>query len=358
LIEDIIHDRRKDPMTIPLRFALGVFEQCFLAGTTVRNFLYDRHVLKAVNVPCRVVSVGNLTVGGTGKTPVVIMLAGMLAGKDVSVAVVSRGYGGTAKTTTVVSDGKGVLVPAAVAGDEPCIIADSLPGVPVVVGHDRYSAAQTVWEKFRPKIILLDDGFQHRRLHRNVDIVTVDAANPFGSGRFLPRGILRETPYSLKRAQAVIVTRYDEKYRKKAERMIRYYDRRIPIFWSRHVPVAIRALNTGKRHDTGILDGRTVATLSNIANPASFHTMIESLGARIVFKRISPDHHVYSESEMETIVSEASRVGADAIVMTAKDERNLSGSYRVESIEIYVLDIEAEIVEGEDKLIELIKPYR
>ncbi len=161
------------------------------------------------------------------------MIARMLADAGYSAAVVSRGYGGQVSSPTVVSDGAAVITTPDETGDEPHIIASALPGVPVVVGKDRHRAALLAFERFRPRAILLDDGFQHRRLFRNIDIVTVDAGTLIGNEHLLPRGVLRESPYGLKRAHALIVTRFDHENRDKIQRTVRYFDRRVPIILER-----------------------------------------------------------------------------------------------------------------------------
>ncbi len=366
LIDDIMHDRRSDIASLPARATLRTMEFLWRILTACRNFLYDRSVLKTRDVPCRVISVGNLTVGGTGKTPVVVMIAKMLADAGYVVAVVSRGYGGRASSPVVVSDGVSVLTTPGETGDEPHIIASALPGVPVVVGKDRHQAAILAFERFRPRAILLDDGFQHRRLFRNIDIVTVDAGTLIGNEHLLPRGILRESPYGLKRAHAVIVTRFGDENRDRIQRTIRYFDRRVPIYWSGHKPIGLREPGTDNPCGIEWLDGKKIAALSNIAGPAQYHRLIRSLGAEIVMTETMPDHHRYSVEEITDITVRAVSLGAEAIVMTAKDERNLPGFGNVEkirdliggTIRSYVLDIEASIGDEEErrKLFELVKP--
>ena len=155
-------------------------------------------------------------------------------------AVVSRGYKRKGREPLVVSDGVSVMATPVEAGDEPHIIA-SETGVPVVVGADRGKAAELAFRRFESDVIVLDDAFQHRGLYRNVDIITLDAENPYGNEHLLPRGILRESPRGLSRAKAVVITRYNDSLRRDSiERMVRYYDRKIPIFWSSHIPKAFR----------------------------------------------------------------------------------------------------------------------
>jgi len=357
LIDDIIRGRRNDSATLPLRLILGCLSIVYGFAVMLRNVLYDRNILKPKSVPCRVVSIGNLTVGGTGKTPAVIMTARMLVDGGCSVAVVSRGYGRGGKGTAVVSDGFSILLSPEEAGDEPHIVAGELTGVPVVVGNDRRDAAQTAFERFRPDVILLDDGFQHRRLARNADVVTVDAGNPWGDGHLLPLGLLRESPSSLKRAQAVMMTRFtDDISRDGCERTIRCHDGKIPIFFSGHRPVRLRKPFTGDSVGLAYIAGRKTAALSNVADPGSFHRMLVDLGADIVHTAVMPDHHRYTEGELREISEDAAREGANLLVMTAKDERNLPASWSVGSLEAVVLDIEAFLHGDEGSYLELVKP--
>ncbi len=367
LFEDILYERRTDPVTLPVRFVLRCLSVIYRIIISTRNSLYTRHILKTRAVPCRVVSIGNLTVGGTGKTPVVIMTARFLLNRGYTVAVVSRGYRRQGKESFIISDGVSLAASPIESGDEAHIIDSALPGVPVVVGADRYRAAQLAYDRFRPNVLLLDDAFQHRRLYRDVDVVTLDAHNPYGNGRLLPRGILRESPYSISRAKAVIVTRYHEGLqREKIDRMIRFYERTVPIFFSRHIPSGLREAFHDADEDTmdmiqrftkpQELNGVRIAALSNIACPDSFLQMLESLGSDVVFHRVMEDHHRYIEQELDGVQSESINAGAEILVITAKDERNLPDGYKFKIIQAYVLDIEAELLENEDKFVEIIKP--
>ena len=348
IIEDILHNRRHGPITLPLRAVLRIFSLMYGAGIGLRNMLYDRKRLKTYVVPCRVISIGNIAVGGTGKTPVTIMTARLLFSAGYRVAVVSRGYGRKSRGVLVVSDESGAPASPADAGEEPHLIASSLPGVPVVVGKDRYAAAMAAFVRFKPDIILLDDAFQHRRLSRDVDIVTIDAENPFGNGRLLPRGVLRESPRALSRAQAVIVTRCsDDRQYSEAKRRVYEYNPGISVFRSRHVPRSLRRPWSREELELSTIAGKKAAALSNIVNPASFHRILESLDAEIVLKRSMDDHHRYQSDELERIREEALHSGADSLVMTAKDELNLPENYLSSGrIPEYVLDIEA-VLEGD-----------
>ena len=347
-ITTLVRERRIDDAPLVLRIVLHIFSLLYATVTGIRNRLYDRNILKARDVPCRVVSIGNLTVGGTGKTPVTIMTARILVTGGCRVAVVSRGYGRSTQETIIVSDGDQIHAGPDLAGDEPHLIAESLPGVPVVVGADRHLAAMTAYERFKPDVILLDDGFQHRRLNRQVDIVTVDAHEPYGSGYVLPRGILRESPRGLSRAQAVVVTRCNEDTtRDHIERLIRYYDCDVDIYWSAMVPSGLREPNTHEYRDLAVVAGMKVFALCNIAVPEQFHGMLVRLGASIVAYRCFEDHHRYTIEELTRIEEEAVQNEAGMIIMTAKDERNLPDGYVFSPLPVYVLDIDAQLLDHE-----------
>jgi tetraacyldisaccharide 4'-kinase len=357
VIEDIMYGRRNDLFTLPLRAILGLLEAVYGAGVSVRNWLYRRGALTVKSMPCRVVSIGNITVGGTGKTPAAIMTARLLRDAGFKTAVVSRGYGGSMTEPVVVSDGSGPLVTPDVSGDEPHIIARECRDVPVVTAKDRTAGAALAVKTFSPQIIVLDDAFQHRRLHRDVDIVTVDAVNPYGSEHLLPRGILREPPVALRRAHAVLLTRVgDDQMRERTQRMVKYYAGDIPIFVSRHIPAGLRRAGEQERFGTGKLEGASVAALSNIASPEPFHDMLIELGANIVHRRVSPDHHRHTAAEMAAFDSEAAEAGATMIVMTAKDERNLPADTGGSHVQRLVLDIELTLLDDPDRYLDIIAP--
>jgi len=296
--------------------------------------------------------VGALAAGGTGKTPVAIMTARLLLRAGHRVAVVSRGYRRENSGVRVVSDFSGVLLSPREAGDEPHLIASALPGVPVVVGERRVDAAMLAYERFRPNVILLDDGFQHIRLHRDIDVVTLDSRHPFANGFLLPRGILREPREALARARVALFTRFDEGSDREAlVALARANNPGIEVFFERHMPSGLRNPSDGTVEAPGSLHGMRVAALSNIARPESFHHMVESLGASIVSRIVRPDHHRYTAEELARITGEAESAGASCVVATAKDEHAMPApippAFRI-------LDMEAAIVDGVDRYLDIV----
>ncbi len=359
LIKDIMYNHKKDVITLPLRIVLRLLAVVYYAVSFWRNFLYDNRMLKFRYAPCRVISVGNIIIGGTGKTPVVIMTANLIKKAGLSVAVVSRGYKRQSKGPLVVSDGSGVLVSYLEAGDEPHIIASSLTDVPVVVGKNRYEAALLAYERFKPDVIVLDDAMQHRKLYRDVDIITMNGDDPIGSEYLLPRGLLRESQYSIMRAKAIVITRFcDEHNREKIERVIRYYARNVPIFYSRYAATGLREPGNTVNIGLDAVRGKKVAALSNVANPVSFYHILESHGSDIVCKHAKCDHHRYNAEELEDIEKNSLRAGAEIMVMTAKDERNLPEDYEVKIIKKLVLDIETVIIEDLKEYLDIIVPEK
>ncbi len=297
---------------VPAAWAYG-------AAVAARNRAYDLGFLPVHRLGCRVLCVGNLTVGGTGKTPTVIALADALVRRGQKPCILLRGYGGRAAGGSVVSDGNAVLLDWRQAGDEAVLLARRLPGVPVVIGADRVRAGAAALARFRPDVLLLDDGFQHRRLHRDVDLVLLDAADPFGGGRLLPRGGLREPVRSLARAHAVLVTRADEAPDRERVRAQLAACGVAPAAWSRHRPAELLDLAAGGARPLEALRGRRVFALSGIGRPQSFQRTLQGLGACLVGREVFPDHHAYTCEDAAAVARAAAASGAEWIVTTEKD---------------------------------------
>lgn len=271
----------------------------------------------------RIVSVGNITTGGTGKTPATAWLVRRLQNEGFAVAVVGRGYGGELSAQgAVVSDGREVLLNAAQAGDEALLHARSLPGVPVVIGRDRVAAVQMAIEKFAPQVVVLDDGFQYWSLERDFDLVLLDARQPFGNGKLLPVGRLREPVTALARASAILLTRAE------AANAVQLQDTRdairaltsAPIFVSNHAPHGVRSEAEGIVEALGSLRGRDVAALAALANNEPFFQALRQQGANVVKTMARRDHHPWREKELRDFVGEAAeRYGAQIVVTTEKD---------------------------------------
>ncbi|HET7755100.1 MAG TPA: tetraacyldisaccharide 4'-kinase, partial [Anaeromyxobacteraceae bacterium] len=266
---------------------LAPAEWGFRAGAALRTALFERGVLSRIAVPAPVVSIGNLAVGGSGKTPAAIAVARRLHARGRRVAVLSRGYGAERVDPRVVSDGERVLLEVAAAGDEPLVIARALPGVAVLCGPRRAVIARIAIERLRADALVLDDGFQHRGLERDLDVVVVDAANPRGNGHLLPRGPNREPWTALSRAGLVWLSRVDRASPAQLQ-SLRQDARRAtgcdPVE-SCHAPSAVLDGRLSREHGLAALRGAPVVALSALARPEGFHRTLEDLGARLVAAR-------------------------------------------------------------------------
>ncbi len=288
-----------------------------------RNRLYDRQMLKSVRLACPVISVGNLTVGGTGKTPCVIGLAKMLARHGYRPAVLSRGYGGqNTGPVRIVSDGANAEQSAAETGDEPLLIARSLPGVPVITGARRTLTGQSAIERFNADVLICDDAFQHRQISRDINIVLLDAERPLGNGRLLPRGELREPAESLRRADCIVLTRADKTGPTPA-RIARIADASgIPVFRAVHRFRELIGPGGGVLPPEH-LRGKKVCAFCGIAKPASFKKILLEAEAEVLSFIDFPDHYVYNRDDLEALRRHFSAQNADCRLTTEKDAMRL-----------------------------------
>ena len=309
-------DRLRHPALLWL-IAPGAFLYSGLVG--IRNALYDAGILKPRSLPCPVIAIGNLTVGGTGKTPIAAWVAGSLRDTGRRVAVLSRGYGRRGGGTRLVSDGRQILLEADRAGDEPYLIARDTPGVVVAVGADRAAAASLVRAATgAPDLIVLDDGFQHRRLRRDLDIVLVDGVDPWGNGRMLPRGPLREPVKSLERADAIVVTRSTGTMPPELAAALDRYNPRARVMHCRLESDGFLRVE-GDPVDPAALRGFATFVFSGIARPERFEDDVRRLGLRIVGTRRFADHHRYRAADLREIEAAARTAGAGSLTTTEKD---------------------------------------
>jgi tetraacyldisaccharide 4'-kinase len=321
----------------------------FGAVLRLRNRYYDRpSAVRRARIP--VISVGNLTVGGTGKTPIVAWLARRLTEAGRRPAVVSRGYGGRAgRGPRVVSRGSGPDCAADECGDEPYLLASTLPGVAVVVGHDRPAGADAAADLGRD-VVLLDDGFQHRRLARDLDIVLLDAAKPFGNGRLLPAGSLREPPSALARAGLVLVTRSGPgAVPVEIERVVRSFHRDVPILRAGHRRVGFFD-GDGRRVESP----RRAVLFCGIGSPEVFRRDVEADGVEVVAFEPGRDHRRYDAADLARLSARAASLGA-VLITTEKDRVRLPGKLAErEARALLTLRIEAEPHDAE-RLLEAVQ---
>lgn len=344
-------------MTRTSGLILAPLGSLYSAVMRARRALYKRGALRVHKIDASVISVGNITTGGTGKTPLVEWVARAVAREGRRVCILTRGYGrADAGKRVVVSDGERLLTDAREGGDEPRLLAEMLQGVAAVVSDaDRVAAARWAEENLGADVFILDDGFQHLRIARNLNLVTVDATNPWGGERLLPAGRLREPLRELARADCIILTRCEqaqdlEQLRKQAER---FSDGR-PILTSRTRTRTLRPLDAIQMKDTSD-DSSThhsFAVFCAIGNPTAFFEHLHREGHTTKLTRSFPDHHVYSQSDIDELVSEAKREGAQALLTTAKDAVKLRALHF--DLPCYVLEIELEF-DDEEKLLEMIR---
>ncbi|MBW2122044.1 MAG: tetraacyldisaccharide 4'-kinase [Deltaproteobacteria bacterium] len=328
-------------------FLLLLLSFAYRALVLVRKTLYGWGILRVKRLPLKVVCVGNLTMGGTGKTPTVEYVSCLLKKAGLNVAVLSRGYRGSReKEGGVVSDGSTLLLSEMDSGDEAYMLARRLDGVPVLVGRNRYRSGRTACERFGTEVAVLDDGFQHIQLDRDLDILLVDGREGFGSGRLFPLGPLREPLAGLARADHFLITKGKDRNRAEAiEEALRRWNREAGIFHGRYVPESLIDPKTGQPSSPGGLSGKKILAFSGLASPDHFFELLESLGAALVGEIVFADHHRYTERDLAFIRSNMS--GAEWTVTTEKDMVRLEG-LNFDELPLRVLTIRLEINEEED----------
>ena len=345
---------------------LGVLKVCsrvMLLGVRIRMWLYGVGLRKRHPLGCRIIRVGNVTAGGTGKTPMVEALARELRDRGRKVAILSRGYrskkmslGQRMKSSfeqqsrtpvRIVSKGEGVLLGSDWSGDEPFMLASNLDGVAVLVDKDRIVSGRYA-VKLGCDTLLLDDGFQYMKLQNGIDMVLVDFLNPFGNGNLIPRGVLREPVSALRRAQYICITKTRGRDTTTLRAQLMALNPNAGIMECDHAPRLLR--NAFDRHEElplSALEGKSIVAVSGIASPTSFENSLTELGGRIVGKRSFVDHHRYDREEMTEMQEWAVRLKADMIVTTEKDAVRMPFINSV-PVPVYFLRIEMSILKGQD----------
>ncbi len=314
MIQSLWNDEKTGSGALLPRLFLRLLSYPYSGAVSLRNTFYDRQIIRQKRLPCPVISVGNITVGGTGKTPAVIVVATLLKQGGYHPAILSRGYGGKSKDpVNVVSDGENLLTGWEEAGDEPILIAKSLPGIPVLTGAARFLTGNEAVQRFGADILILDDAFQHRQLFRDIDLVLLDKTHPFANGFLLPRGPLRENPSALHRADIILRTGAAEKI----EPLTGYAG--LPSFRGVHQPTGLVSGKTGEIAPPETLRGGKIIAFSGIGHPEAFRQGLTALGAQGVSYRDFPDHHPYQASDIDELRRLASRSGASQLLTTEKD---------------------------------------
>lgn len=308
----------------------------------LRNLSYDKEVLASTKLPAFVISIGNLSVGGAGKTPMTIFLAQTLQQAGWRVVMVARGYRREGRGTCLVSDGEKILADLREAGDEPLLLAQACPGVPVIVDRNKTHAAAVAVEKFDPQIILVDDGLQHRRLRRDLNLVLMPASFFLHTPRLLPAGPLREPITSLRRAQFLLLTGLTDLPPSQQalvwERCKRFGARAFALDFQAR---ALISLHTRETFPIKQLLAKRVVLVSGIAQPERFHLMIQTLGAQIVHTMRFPDHYNYRANAAEHIANTFAKTRSDLLITTSKDAVKLRRFECLARLPCFVLDIVA-----------------
>ena len=361
---DVILERRHGPRATILRGVLRGLSVIYERLVQLRLFLYRHRILRERTLGCLVISIGNLTVGGTGKTPIVEKFARALHDGGRRVAILSRGYKsvpleeqkkrrfGLLKQKAngpprVVSDGKSLLLDSLTAGDEPYMLANNLKDVVVLVDKDRVKSGLYAIKELGVDTLLLDDGLQYLHLKHRLDIVLIDRQAPFGNEYLLPRGTLREPPRNLRRASYIFITKSTGESNAELINRIRRYNRTAEIIECAHKPLHLQNVFTGERLPLESLRDIYIGSICGIAAPESFEDGLRKLGARIELTKRYTDHHRYSESELHNFVNRCIRRDLAMIVTTEKDAVRFPRIPKPE-VPIYFLRVEIEILSGHE----------
>ena len=335
-ILEVIFEQRRGKRAATVRASLFLLSKVFQVAVKLRHFLYNVRILRDYTLGVQVIAIGNLTVGGTGKTPVVEKFARELQDQGRTVAILSRGYRSKPPPLTkrlfaklflredstpprIVSDGKSLLLDSETAGDEPYMLASNLKDVVVLVDKDRVKSGRYAIEKYGCDTLLLDDGYQYWKLKgRRRDIVLIDFQQPFGNQHLLPRGTLREPPSHLARASTIFITKSDGNTAK-LRKQISQFNPSASIIECVHHPLYFEDVFTGERFGLEHLRNKRVAALSGIAQPESFEQSLVKLGNELVYAKRFADHHRFSQQEILNIINRSKKRQAAVIVTTQKD---------------------------------------
>lgn len=326
-------DKIKSPLALPLKWVLRLASVIYAIVIICRKMLYGIGIFRSERAPLKVISVGNITLGGTGKTPFTIMLSGLIKEElKRDPAVLIRGYG----------------------WDEQAMLKKNLPDTPILVGEDRFRSADRAVKLYGTSIAILDDGFQHWELRRDLDIVLIDSGNPFGNGHLVPRGVLREPKSALKRADIVVFTKSDKKISmvSSVKQEIFLINNRVEFLEAVHK--SSHFYDARQRKELGLesVSGKRVLLVSSIGDPCHFTESVKTLKADVVDHMAYPDHHNYNIHDRNRIVKRAGETSADIIVITDKDAVKFARmSFSFGELQVLTLVIKLEITKGKERLI-------
>ncbi len=369
---EIINEQGYSRTDMVIRGWLFAMSRAYRRAVQFRHWIYDKRVFRNKALGCLVVSIGNLTCGGTGKTPVVEVFAKILSQKGRRVAVLSRGYRSKDRPflekfkerfsskrhevpPRIVSDGKNLLLNSANAGDEPYMLASNLKDVVVLVDKDRVKAGLYAISEFEADTLILDDGFQYLDLKPRLNIVLVDSTQPFHNHHVLPRGLLREPIKNIRRADYIFLTKSNGgKHLRHIKNFLRKHNRQAEIIECCHQPKYLENVYTkGERHDLKTLKGKKIAALSGIANPKSFEDFLLRFEGEIVYKERFADHHRYHQQEIINFINNAKNAGTEMIITTEKDAVRFPSLNR-RDIPVLFMRVEIGIISGQESFDECI----
>lgn len=363
-VADVIFGRARGFRAFLTRWGLRALSGLYRLVIQLRKFLFLRDFQERFQLGTLTISVGNLTVGGTGKTPVVELLSRTLRDRQRQVAILSRGYKSKSLQTPqkwksrdgqpcpaeeipkIVSTGKALLLDSKYAGDEPFMLANNLPGVAVLVDRDRVKSARFAIRQLGADTLILDDGMQYLRMARGIDLCLVDTNAPFGTGAMLPAGTLREPRCNLKRAHYLILTKSDGSDHEALIAKLRRYNRTAPIIVTTHGPKYLENLLTNERQSLDRLQGQHVAALSGIAVPENFEKSLTNLGAIVDVKKRFSDHYRFTGKEIEAFTNRCLERDVAMIVTTEKDAVRYPRA-ALGDVPVWFLRIEVEILSGQ-----------
>lgn len=341
--ESVIYSQENSFFNKFCKFLLALVSFFYGAAVIFRNKAYDFNFFHVRKVSVPVISIGNLSVGGSGKTALAIWCAEKFREKKKKVVLLSRGYKRkcSGNKVEIVSDGEKIFTNSALSGDEPYLIAQKLKDIPVVVGADRYESAKIACSQFKPDCIVLDDGFQHRKFHRDLNIVSLDDSI-LKAPYLFPRGVLRENVNALKRADFILIKTEKDDYGESFQKIFSFPVRH-PVAIFRYHFSELREHQSEKTVPLKELSGKKVISCSAIAHPGDFEKLLKSEGAEIILSKRFPDHHYFTQAELEKMRIESEKTGA-VIVTTEKDAVKIPKDFQV-----FVCGVKIEWIQGEEE---------
>jgi tetraacyldisaccharide 4'-kinase len=338
------------PDTPVVTAGLSALSIGYRLALTVRSYAYRVRLLRTGRLPCPVVSVGNITLGGSGKTPMVELVARCLGDLGAVPAVVSRGYGRDTRGPQVVADRDGVLLGARAAGDEPLLLAERLPGVPVVVGESRLQAGRIAVQRCGATTVVLDDGLQHNTLAKDLEIVVLNGRAPWGNQRLFPRGTLREPLSALRRAHLCVITNPGGAADvERATAAIRRHNATAPVIVGGYDILEAREIQSDRRLSPTELAGRRLLAFAGLGSPRGFAETLGAAEVRVAGLAEYPDHYWFTQADLDELAGQARAIGAEGLITTQKDWIRLRG-LAAPAMPCWVLSIRLRLESGHDSL--------